>query len=251
MEYPPMFKRLLLSLAFLAFAAPPLLGQDQATRVYVAYYQISYGDLEEWIGSYNRVSVPILEALVEEGAIRGFGMRMHNTGGSYNLRFVVQGDDATDFNAFWGAYLGRLVEADPAGAERTSRMIQAHEDEIWHIDRLVLPEGDTGGAAKYFYDAQFQVNFADLEAWNEMFNETFVPALEEAMEEGLLDGWVIESHDTGGRYNFKLINIVNDWDDIDDLTEKVFTAAPLSHPIWDMIVAHKDEVWESLPPIGS
>lgn len=243
-----MFRRLLLSLAFLALAAPPLLAQDQATRVYVAYYQISYGDLEEWLGSYNRLSVPILEALVEEGVVRGFGMRMHSTGGEYNLRFVVQGDDDTDFSAFWGQYLGRLTEADPADAERTARMIQAHEDEIWHIDELVIAEG--GGGATYFYDAQFQVNFADLEAWNEMFAATFGPALEEAMEEGLLQGWVIESHDTGGRFNFKLINMVDDWDDIDDLTAKIFSAAPLSHPIWDMFTAHKDEVWESLPPIG-
>ena len=64
-----MFKRLLLSLAFLALAAPSLLAQDQATRVYVAYYQVSYGDLEEYLGSYNRLSVPILQTLVEEGAM--------------------------------------------------------------------------------------------------------------------------------------------------------------------------------------
>ena len=243
-----MFKRLLLTLALLTLAVPSLQAQDQATRVYVAYYQISYGDMEEWIESYNRASVPVLEALVEEGVINGFGMRMHSTGGEYNIRFVAQGDDDTNFGAFWSQYLGRLNEADPVGAERTNRMIQAHEDEIWHIDELVLAEG--GGGAKYFYDAQFVVNFADLGAWNEMFAETFRPALDEAMAEGLLQGWVVESHDTGGRFNFKLITMVDDWDNIDDVTGKIFASAPLSHPIWSMFSAHKDEVWESFPPSG-
>jgi len=246
-----MFKRLLLCATLIALAAPAVLAQDQTRRVYVAYYQVSYGDLEEWIGSYNQASVPILESMVEAGSILGFGARMHSTGGHHNWRFVMQGDDDTDFSAAWSEYLGRLTEAQGADAERMTRMIQAHEDEIWRIDQLVLPEGGTAGEAKYFYDAQFQVNFADLEAWSEMWSETFGPVMEAAMEEGLVDGWVTESHDTGGRYNWKVIMIFNDWDNIDDVTERVFTAAPLSHPIWDLFTAHRDEVWESLPPMDN
>jgi hypothetical protein len=247
-----MVRSLLLALAVMPLAAPPVQAQDDpATRVYVAYHQINFGDLEEWIASYQANDVPLLEAMVEEGAITGFGARMHNTGGEYNWRFVVQGNDGTDFDAFWDAYLTRSAERDPAAFERMERMIQAHRDEIWNVDELVLPEdGVPAGEARYFYDAQFQVNFADMEAWNEMWNETFGPALKQAMADGLLDGWVIESHNTGGRFNWKIINIVNDWDDIDDFTEMIFAAAPLSHPIWGMFSAHKDEVWEALPPAG-
>jgi len=59
---------------------------------------------------------------------------------------------------------------------------------------------------------------------------------------------VTESHNTGGKFNWKVIMLIEEWDTIDDLHVRIFDAAPMSHPIWDMFTAHKDELWEALPP---
>ncbi len=227
--------------------AMPARAQDapQPTRIYVAYYQISYGDLEEWIGMYYEQSVPILEALVDEGLIAGFNARMHNTGGEYNIRQGITGNTDTNFDAFWDEYLARLQVADAAAFERSNRMILAHEDEIWNIDVANIPDGaDT----RYVYDTMFQVNFADLEEWNTIWQELLVPVLDQAMTDGLLAGYVFESHNTGRRFNWKMLSLVNDWDTIDELQAVFFGAVPLSHPLWKLFTAHKDELWEALPP---
>lgn len=217
----------------------------QENRVYVAYHQISFGDLQEWIGLYYEHSVPVLDALVEEGVITGYGAHMHSTGGEYNIRQSFRGTSDTDYQDFWAKYISHLATRDAAASERGNRMITAHRDEIWNIDEANVPDGAN---PKYLYDAQFQVNFADLEAWNVMWDETFGPALQQAVTDGLLLGWVEESHNTGGRFTWKFISMVEDWDTIDELTAAVFEAAPLDHPIWSMFSAHMDEVWETLPP---
>lgn len=228
------------------FSAMVTLGIGaQENRVYVAYHQISFGDLQEWIGLYYEHSVPVLDALVEEGVITGYGAHMHSTGGEYNIRQSFRGTSDTDYQDFWAKYISRLATRDAAASERGNRMITAHRDEIWNIDEANVPDGAN---AKYLYDAQFQVSFADLEAWSRMWNETFGPALRQAVTDGLLLGWVEESHNTGGRFTWKFISMVEDWDTIDELTAAVFEAAPLDHPIWSMFSAHMDEVWETLPP---
>ena len=238
-------------------ALPLVLGSSSAVaqeqqptgRVYVAYHQVSYGDLLEWMDLYNQHSVPVLDALVEEGVLTGYGAWMHHTGGEYNIRMGFRAGPNADFGPFWNQYLARLAARDAEAFERGSRMITAHHDEIWNIDQTNVPDG---AGARYFYDAQFQVNFADLGAWGEMWHDTFGPTMERAVSEGLIVGWVEESHNTGGRFNWKVIMLVNEWDALDEFNAMIFEAAPLDHPIWNMFSAHMDELWEALPsPSGN
>jgi len=164
------------SLAVLfSFAALPACAQeaDPPNRIYVAYYQISYGDLLEWVDSHYQNSVPVLDGLVQEGVITNYNARMHNTGGKYNVRQGFVGNDDTDFDEFWEKYLARLEEANATAFERGNRMILAHEDEIWNLDVVEIPDG---GGSQYLYDAQFLVNFADMEDVNRTFREVFAPA---------------------------------------------------------------------------
>ena len=239
-------QRLILALLALALTVTPALAQeDPAGRVYVAYYKIGYGDLAEWIETYNQESVPVLQELVDEGVITGFGAYMHHTGGEHNIRQAIRGDETTDFSGFWDQYLARLAQRSPERFEWSNRTIQAHTDEIWNIGELNVQEG---GGGRYFYDAVFQVNFADLEEWNRMWDETFKPLLEQGRADGLLTGWVEEEHNTGGRFNWKMVTLFDEWDAIDDFNARLFEAVPLDHPIYDMIMAHDDVLWEAIPP---
>jgi hypothetical protein len=92
----------------------------------------------------------------------------------------------------------------------------------------------TGARSEYFYDTQFLVNFADLERWTEAWTGKLRPALQGAVDDGILDGWVEESHNTGGRFNWKVILMIDEWDDIGDLQSRFFSAAPLGDPLWHM-----------------
>ncbi len=244
-----MLRRSLLSALLLGLATQGVIAQqDQVgTRIYVALYNIKYSDIPEWTAYYYDVSVPVLEGMVADGAITAFNMRMHHTGGEYTIRQGLVGNDDTDFDAAWEAYLGGLGQADATAFRRVNRMILAHTDEIWNLDISNIPNGaDT----QYAYEAHFQVNFADLDRWNELWAESLLPAMDQAMVDGLLQGYVVEGHNTGGPFNWKFLALYDEWDNFDEIEAAVFGAAPLDHPIWSMFTAHKDELWQALPPPG-
>jgi len=215
---------------------------EPATEVYVAYYKISFADMPQWIADYHEFNAPILQELVDEGMIVGFGAHMHNTGGEYNIRQALRGTEETDFDDFWAAYLSRVAERHPEASARGAEMIQAHADEIWEIQELNV----SGGGARYFYDAHFQLGFGDLEAWNEQWDAEVKPVLEQALANGEIAGWVEEGHNTGGRFNWKIITMFNDWDDIDEATSKLYEALPPDHAMWGMIRGHNDIIWETI-----
>ena len=241
-----MLRRLLLAVLLLAVISPTTAAQDPVgTRIYIALYNIHYGDIPQWTADYREHFAPILEELVSEGALTAFNMRMHHTGGEYTIRQGLIGDDDTNFEAVWDAYLSRSAERSPIASERASRMILAHTDEVWNLDISNIP---TGAETQYTYEAHFQVNFADLERWNAIWAERLLPAMDQAMEDGILQGYVIEGHNTGGPYNWKFLALYDEWDDFDEIEAAVFGALPLDHEVWMMFTAHKDELWAALPP---
>ena len=246
-----MLRRLVLSIVLLGLATPGLTAQDgpPSDRIYVATYNIAYSDIPAWSEAHNTYSVPILEAMVEQGILNGFNIRMHHTGGEYTIREGYIGHADTDFEAFWDDYLARYGSAHPAEFERVNRMIRAHEDEIWNLDAVNLSEA--GGGAKYLYEAKFQVNFADMERWTQLWEEHFFPTADQAMADGLVNGYVVQSHNTGGKYNWKFAWLFDEWDDFDEVEATFFAALPLDHEVFGMFWAHRDELWQSLPEPGN
>ena len=241
--------RLIVSLLTLfVVVAPSGLAQEAPTpdRVYTGLYKISFGDIPQFMEDHNALSVPILDEMVQEGLLTAHNLRMHHTGGEYNLRLGLVVEEGINFEDVWAAFLGRAADRDPAAFARTNRMIQSHMDEIWDIQFANWPSGEE---TRYVYDAQFQVNFADLQEWNRYWTEDVFPALDEAVDEGMLQGYVVESHNTGGRFNWKILYLYDDWDVMDDLEARLFAAVPLDHPIWSMATAHRDELWQA-PPEG-
>jgi hypothetical protein len=86
------------------------------------------------------------------------------------------------------------------------------------------------------------------------WNETAAPILNGAMEDGILGGWVREGHNTGGRYNWKVLYLFEEWDHIDDLFERLVSQLMADAELWQklgrMIAAHDDIIWTSVPEPG-
>jgi hypothetical protein len=249
--------RAVLSAGLALLFAPPIAAQqaeEQApTQVYVAYSKISYADLEDWIQIYHEHSVPILQELVDEGTIVGWNVWQHSTGGEYNWRFAVLAGEWSQFGEFWGAYLGRLEERAPDASARAGAMIQAHYDEIWDLTEVNVPDDLD---YQYVYDSKFQISFAEMDEWNRTWTEVAGPILNQAMEDGILGGWVLEGHNTGGRYNWKVLYFFEEWDDMDDLFERLLSQLTADAERWqrigNMMAAHDDVIWASVPdPAGN
>ncbi|MDH3292014.1 MAG: hypothetical protein OEO20_15430 [Gemmatimonadota bacterium] len=248
--------RLLTSVAcaLLLTVAPLTAQQTEAPSrelVYVAYYQIAYVDLDDWIADYHQYSAPVLQELQDEGVITGWGVWQHQTGVEYNWRLAVRATDWSKFDRFWSEYLGRVQRRAPEVMARGSRMIQAHFDEVWNIDEVHVPDGVT---PQYMYDSRFQISFAYLEEWIERWRETVAPVLKQSMEDGILDGWVVQSHNTGGRYNWKVLYLFEEWDDMDDHFGRFMSELTADADGWErfssMIQAHDDVIWTVVLPAG-
>ena len=221
---------------------------EDPTLAYVAYFKVSYADLEEWISLYHEHSVPILQQLQEEGVINGWGVWQHSTGGEYNWRFSVRTAQWVQLGQFWEEYLGRLQERSAEAFARNNAMIQAHYDEVWDITEVHFP--DPAPEAAYLYDSLFQIGFGELGEWGRIWSESVGPMLDQAMEDGLLGGWVVLGHNTGGRYNWKVLYFFEEWDVIDDFFEGLLGQL-MSEGLWQEIgsrvEAHTDVIWAGVP----
>ena len=241
-----MFRTFLFTAALVAFIVPRAVAQDAPTadRIYTGLYKINYGDMPQFLEDHVNVSVPILDEMVTEGLLVAHNFRTHHTGGEYNIRLGLVVEEGVNFEDVWAAFLGRASERDPEAFARTNRMIQAHMDEIWDIQASNWPSGEE---TRYVYDAQFQVNFADLAEWNRHWADDVFPHLDRAVDDGMLQGYVVEGHNTGGRFNWKILYLYDEWDVLDELEAMIFAAVPLDHPMWSMFSAHRDEIWQAPP----
>jgi len=226
-----------------AQTTPDNQGTVESERISIASHSVRFSDIPGFAALYRGAAVPIMETLVEDGLITGFGVWMHNTGGKYNLRWHLLGMEGTDFEQAWLRITSEIAATDPGALEAFNRSILAHKDETWNIGlRNVESPGDAG----YVYENLFQVNRADLSEWNQLWGDV-LPALDEAISDGLMRGYIVEEHNMGGEFNWKINVFFDDWDTIDDAQVVFFENIPLDHPIWTMALAHKDELWQRLP----
>ena len=169
-----------------------------ATRISIASHSVRFSDIPGFAALYRGTAVPIMETLVEDGMITGYGVWMHNTGGKYNLRWHLAGMEGTNFEQAWLRISSEIAAADPEAFEAFNRSILAHKDETWNIGlRNVESPGDAG----YVYENLFQVNRADLSEWNQLWGDV-LPALDEAISDGLMRGYIVEEHNMGGEFNW-------------------------------------------------
>lgn len=246
-----MKKVTLLLTLLLAFSTPGVAAQDAETptRVYVSYFQVGYGDLLEWLDLYQEHWAPLLDEAVEEGAIMGHGAQTHNTGGIYNFRLSMRGNQDTNFDRANEAILGRWMERHPESFTRALEMMRSHEDDIWNIDQMSITEGADW---QFMYDNLVQLPYSEWLGYTQVWNDAMGELLEEARADGVLAGYVIESHNTGGApFNWKILFLFPDWNSIHELQARMLGAVPMDHPMWANWLSHKDELWERLPPAGN
>ncbi len=170
-------------------------------------------------------------------------MWQHSTGGEYNWRFAVRVSDWSQIGQFGDEYVERLSNRAPEFPELLA-MIQSHYDEIWDVTEVNVPDGLN---AEYLYDSSFQISITEMDQWNRTWTEAVAPILNQAMEDGLLGGWISEVHNMGGRYSWKVLYLFEEWDDMDDLFERVLSQLTADSELWQRIAAHDDVIWASVP----
>ncbi|MEJ2541065.1 MAG: hypothetical protein P8188_14020 [Gemmatimonadota bacterium] len=232
---------ILIPLLAIGLGPSPATSQSDAPRLYMSYFKVDFTDMPAWIESYQENDVPLLEAMVDEGLILGFGMWAHDTGGEYNLVSVVA---TADWNALGDFYDGYFSRIPPEAMTTTMPMIRKHTDEIWVIAHP-RTGNDTGTVV---YESAWSVDFDQLEAWEADFERYTQPVLEQAVEDGLITDWARLTHDTGGPWNVKYHYWLNDWDDADELIQRIVEGQSQRDPdAMRAARAHEDHIWRVVP----
>jgi hypothetical protein len=178
---------------------------DEATNyIYSSYYYCGGGPLSR-VDEITAEGAPIMDQLVENGAITGWGWYGHHTGGGWqrlsyhtasSLEGAVDGIDAIQA-AFAAADDGDDDDADD-DQMNFGQICYRHDDYIW---RTVAGAGGNGDASPEAGLSSYHVCDVDREERaDEIVKEHVAPIMTKLVEDGKLMGWGWSVHEVGGRF---------------------------------------------------
>ena len=139
-----LFGTALIVLMFISSAN--LFGQksEQPTWLVVSQNMVPMGKVGVVNKMIDSVSVPILNELVDEGMLAGWGQFNHAWGDEWNVNFWYVAQSQSAFVAFWDEYVTRVSERYPGAFGEIVQYFQAHKDNMYVIRNQYQGMPDTG-----------------------------------------------------------------------------------------------------------
>ena len=174
--------------------------EPPAFYVYATYFYCGGGPLSR-VDELTAETAPIMDGLVEDGTISGWGWYGHHTGGGWqrlsfhtasSMEELIDGSDAIQ------AAL-QAANDDDADDEQMNfgQICYRHDDYIWEG---VTGSGPGDGSAKAGFSTYHVCDFAREDRADEIIKEHAAPVLNRLVEEGKLTSWGWSSHSVGGRF---------------------------------------------------
>lgn len=99
----------------------------------VSFQKVKLSDIQTVNKMINRKFAPILNALVDEKMIGGWGLFNHAWGDEWNVNMWYVAKSMEAFNTFWKEYVKRLYEKEPDAWVKLRDYIQEHKDNIYSV----------------------------------------------------------------------------------------------------------------------
>ena len=132
MKYPTL---LLLALTF-TFTSNSAVAQEADPQPgMVVFHQniVDLADVPKLNAIQDSLITPILNELVDEGILMGWGQLMHSWGDEWNYNFYFTVENHRAFLDFWSEYIRRVGERDPGWFAKIAPLIRAHKDNMYSI----------------------------------------------------------------------------------------------------------------------
>ena len=179
--------------------------EDEAATnyIYATYYYCGGGPLSR-VDELTAEGAPIMDGLVEDGTLTGWGWYGHHTGGGWvrlayhtanSLAGAVDGIDAIQA-AFDAADDGDDDDADD-DQMGFGQICYRHDDYIW---RTVVGAGDADASPEAGLSSYHVCDVAREERADEIVKEHVAPIMSKLVEDGKLMGWGWSVHEVGGRF---------------------------------------------------
>ncbi len=190
----------ILGMATLSFlwAGMTIAQEDEEPSMYTyATYLYCDTSKEDAADAEAAKDVPVMDKLVEDGVIAGWGWMAHHTGGQwrrirYHNASSLQGafDGLSAINEALEAANGEDDEGDGGACPR-------HDDYVWQGENS--GGGDDGRGAAGF-SIYFMCDTSREDRADEIIDEHMAPIYNKLVEDGTLSSWGWLSHVIGGKY---------------------------------------------------
>lgn len=196
-------KRLLMTagtLALICATAPYALAQDddETMFTYATYMYCNTAD-EAAADADAARAVPILDQLVEDGAISNYGWLVHHTGGQWRRIRYHQAPTLSGVMNGLEALNEAMLEAfgdNDLVAAAASAACPRHDDYVWEVQNGA--GGDERG--KIGISVYHVCDMTREERADEIVDDYIAPILDGMVEDGKLTSWGWSSHVIGGHY---------------------------------------------------
>jgi len=185
-----------LAMSLLSMAA---VAQDEEPSLftYATYFHCNVG-MEDAADTLMERDAPIIDGLVDDGSILGWGWLSHHTGGSWRrIRYHLSDSAEGALSAL--TTIGDAVaevhgEDNPAG-DAFAEACPRHDDYLWQVEGGSVGEerGSVGFSVYHLCDINRE------ERADEIVGEHIAPILDKMVEDEKITTWGWSSHVIGGR----------------------------------------------------
>lgn len=188
------------TLAVLCATGPDALAQDddETMFTYATYLHCNTAE-EDAVDADAARAVPILDQLVEDGAISNYGWLVHHTGGHWRRIRYHQAPTLNGVMSGLDALNEAMTEAfgdDDRMAAAAASACPDHDDYVWQVENGM--GGDARG--KIGVSVYHVCDMTREERADEIVDDYIAPILNDMVEDGRLTSWGWSSHVIGGRY---------------------------------------------------
>ena len=186
----------------LAISAPVSLAADHHEEkedryIYATYFYCKTATQEQADVLVKKNVVPVYDAAVADGTIKGWGWLSHHTGGKWRR---IQYHTSDTISGLFKAQdtLGERVDEALGGADDGfAEICGAHDDYIWKVESGTVATGDRAPASLSTYHV---CNLNKEERADEIVEKVFAPVYDKAVADGKIKSWGWSSHQVGGKY---------------------------------------------------
>lgn len=245
-----MRKRILLA-ALASMTCLPLISLAQQeekdeTYIYATYMYCDTTRQDEADEIVDKVHKPIMDAAMEDGAIKGWGWMAHHTGGKWRrIRYHTASSMESLLSALTA--IGEKMDEASGDDDTFGKICNGHDDYIW---RSVAGSG--GGPlnqerGKVGISAYHKCKMSREGRADELVKTVFAPVYDAHVGEGKLRSWGWSEHIVGGKYRRLSTMTADDWPTLLKMRASIFDAMDdneLTDQFVEICGSHSDYLWE-------
>lgn len=103
----------------------------------VSQNMVSPGDVEKLNKQIDSLTLPIMQELVDEGFLMGWGQFNHAWGDEWNLNMYYVAESQEAFFKAWNEFVKRVSERHPDSYNSWASLLKAHKDNMYFVRHMI------------------------------------------------------------------------------------------------------------------